>query len=531
MPSIIKVVVCVLLFFSSIFSQAYAISSGTINFSVSPTKYELELQPWESVTLPASIRNNGTTTVTMPITASDFQANGVGGVPSIVRRSELVYPDQELAAWISFADPSVTLAPWEKWTIDFTIDVPVTATPGWHYGAVLFQNDNSVWWAPWKIAIDVDYGIIILATVSGDVIVDVGIGSPRISWWGTSTNADVCEGWDESWSIYDGTCEWNYPWYVWNNPNWEPEYIYPDSCPFGDFTPSRYDGKCIWSVPEENEEEKSEESWEENNSDEDDNKDDFNVEITIPIDNNGNTHIKPEGKIVLKDEDGNIIKAIGKKAIVNDRWAVIWQEIVDYIPINDQWWNILPKTKRIYESEWKGFPYKGYDDEGNQIINFWTPSEYYTNKNKEESGFLMFWERVSEIRQHKTITAEIEIVYYDEDGNPVEFTTATEFPVQYIEQKVTVNPYIVLALLLLSTVGLMSWFAVKWWIVAIKKKSCWNCGEQIKSQWSACPHCKSLQNKKKQKALEELKSKSKASPAKTRKTAPAKRKASTKKTK
>jgi hypothetical protein len=51
-------------------------SFAAINYTVTPIKYELDLQPGESITLPASIRNNGPETVTLPTTASDFQSNG-----------------------------------------------------------------------------------------------------------------------------------------------------------------------------------------------------------------------------------------------------------------------------------------------------------------------------------------------------------------------------------------------------------------------------------------------------------------------
>jgi hypothetical protein len=76
-------------------------------------------------------------------------------------------------------------------------------------------------------------------------------------------------------------------------------------------------------------------------------------------------------------------------------------------------------------------------------VNYWSPSEYYTQKNKDDAGFLMFWERVSENRTHKDITADIELIYYDENGNPIEFNTSKTFTVQYIEQAVSVNPYII----------------------------------------------------------------------------------------
>jgi hypothetical protein len=78
------------------------------------------------------------------------------------------------------------------------------------------------------------------------------------------------------------------------------------------------------------------------------------------------------------------------------------------------------------------------------VVNYWTPGEFYTRKNQEETGFVMFWQRVSEIRTHKTILAEIEMSYLDENGEEIEFNTAKEFQVQYVEQRITNNPYILL---------------------------------------------------------------------------------------
>ena len=484
-------------------------SFAAINFWVTPIKYELTLAPWESITLPMSIRNNGTGTVTMPTATSDFTSSWLGWTPKFVRKSELVFPDQQLSTWITIDDSSLTASAWEEVTTNFTIDVPTTATPGWHYGAVFFKRESWALSTSWNIWIDVDYGIIILLNVSWSIIIGAVIDDPII---GSSSNVfyDRCEWNDTSGSIYDGSCG-----------EWIPALIEEkDVCLLWDFTPSKYDGKCFWPTDSTDQ---ADSNWSVINTW------DFNIDFSFPINNTGNTHIKPTGKIVLKDENWDIIKAIWKETLSNDSWAVTWVNIVDYIPINDQDGNILPYSKRVFESQWKWFPYKTYDIEGNQVVNYWTPSEYYTQKNKQEAWFLMLWERVSETRQHKTITAEIEIIYYDEDGNPVEFTSAQEFPIQYIEQKVTVNPYVILSLLLLFTAWLFTWFGLRWWILWFKKSICWNCEEGIKSHWETCPHCSAIQNKKKHKAYEQQREKEVVKKTNTKRKTPAK-KTATKKT-
>lgn len=560
-------------------SFSWSFAHAAINFTITPIKYELELQPGESITLPASIRNNGDTSVTLPTTASDFQANGTSGIPSIVRKSELVYPDQQLSSWITISDSSVTLEPGEEKSVDFTIDVPQTASPGWHYGAVLFKNDNSETSTSWNIWINVDYGIIILVNVDGDIIVDVDIAEPIIGGSGI-VRYDRCDGPDTSGSIYDGKCKkdpqntedntgWNnsgtgnpvsnedsqvnssnennnssfnqdvvksnpnlIPWYIWKDENGDPIYEFPDDCPFGDFTPSRYDNSCMQFISPISKgnsvkDELGNNIW--NSWAETKNREDFDISFSFPIKNKGNTHVKPTGKIILQDEYWKALKAIGKENITNDAWAIIWEKIVDYIPVNESQWNVLPYSQRIFESEWKWFPYKDFDQTGEPVIKYWSPSEYYTRKNQKEAGFLMFWERVSEVRTHKKITALIEMSYKDAEGNPVEFNTAQEFPVQYIEQRVTVNPYIILWLLLIASIILMTWFGIRWWFLVAKRHKCWKCKKVIKSHWETCPYCKAVQDKKKHKKLEKLMQEEKTEAPKKRRGRPRKNTESSKK--
>jgi hypothetical protein len=507
-------------------SLSYTQVFSAINFGVTPIKYELTMAPWESKTLPMSIRNNGTESVTMPTSNSDFTSSGLGWTPKFVRKSELVFPDQQLSSWITIEDSSLTAAAGEQVTTNFTIDVPTTATPGWHYGAVFFKRQSGEVSSGGNIWIDVDYGIIILVNVEWDVIVDVEIDEPIISNKGN---------WDFKWSgdqwlFDDGFFSYTpntQSWYVWDDSSGQAVYQNPDSCPLGDFTTSKYDNKCFSiteAITPRTDDVVTEDDINSNPGDNNWIPDDFNVSFDFPLNNIGNTHIKPTWKIVLKDENWNIIKAVWKESVANEQGAIIWENIVDYIPINDQGGNVLPKTQRVFESEWRWFPYKVWDDDGNKIIQYWSPSEYYTEKNKQDAGFLMLWERVSESRQHKTITAEIELIYYDEEWNPIEFTSAQEFPVQYIEQRVTTNPYAVLALLLVFTAGLFLWFGMRWFLVLFKRNKCWNCKEKIKSHWETCPHCSAIQDKKKHKAYEEQKK------AEVTKKAPIKRKVTTKKT-
>jgi len=56
----------------------------------------------------------------------------------------------------------------------------------------------------------------------------------------------------------------------------------------------------------------------------------------------------------------------------------------------------------------------------------------------------MPWEVVTDSRTKRNITADIELRYTDIHGNEQVFNAAQEFPIQYIEEKIVINPYMVL---------------------------------------------------------------------------------------
>lgn len=73
------------------------------------------------------------------------------------------------------------------------------------------------------------------------------------------------------------------------------------------------------------------------------------------IKNDGNVHVKPVGKIELVDESGELLKNVGKEAMVSPQGAFIGEKLVDYVPVNDGLGNVLPNSERRFESLWEGF--------------------------------------------------------------------------------------------------------------------------------------------------------------------------------
>lgn len=456
--------------FTIVFSLWINITSANIDLMISPIKYEINVDPGDFITKTAKLINKSENTFTIHTWKSDFIPTWKNWNPKFVRKSELTNPDQELANWITINTDTFIINPKEEKIINFSINVPADATPGWHYWAVFFKNywsENSGSW--WEITINVDYWVLLLITVSWEIIDDT-----------------------EQWDISINTSGWN----SWN------EYLKSviDECII-DLTNSNIDGKCLdfnlyKKAIEDIENQIKSWTWEIISINEEDLKeleDSFKINFNIPFINNWNTHIKPIWKIKLLDENWNEIKGIWKEIIQNDQWTIIGEKIVDYIPINDIWWNILPNSERVFNPEWNWFPYEAYDENWKKIIEYWTPWEYYTKKNAEQKTYIYPWERENERLEQKKIQAIIEVAYKNYEWEDVEFSSAQDFLVNYKTKYIWLNPYFIIGSILTLWLLLLLFIIFR----KILRIKCPKCKKSIKKNMKICPYCWTKQKNKK----------------------------------
>ncbi len=443
------------LFFLLIFFSIYSLWNANINFTVSPIRYEIEASTWSTIIKKALLFNRTDSTIIIKTWVSDFEAKNNSWEPIFIKKSWTESTWQELANWININQESFEIWPKEKKEIEFAIEVPDNATPWWHYWAVFFKDNNSWNNLNWQIKINVDYWVLLLVNVDWEIIID---------WETEDTNIIVNS--------------WGWGWYGEN---------IKDNCEYFDFTSSSFDNKCfdnlndiVWLITDP-EDEIDEEDIDLNSADED-----FSIDFEIPFDNNWNTHIKPTGKITLIDEDWNEIKWIWKESILNEDWAIIWENIVDYLPVNDIWWNVLPGTSRTFESEWKWFPYKKLD----WTFGYWTPEEYYTKKNNEENKYLMPWERFNTRICDEIIKVITEMSYIDENWEEVKFNSAQDLNIKYKETYVWLNPY---ALVCIWFIFIILWLL--WLLFKKKKHKCRKCWKKINKDMKICPYCWKKQKK------------------------------------
>ncbi len=471
------------IFFSILFIFFYfftGAASANLSLGVSPIKYELEVEKWTTITKTAKLINRTDKSLSITTWKSDFVTDGNTWKPKFVRKSELVHPDQQLSSWVNIGTESFVLWPKQEKEVIFTIDIPSNATPGGHYWAVFFHYQTQEEKSGNQVSINVDYWVLILVNVEGEVIKEWEVkdviikssGSSWSSWW--ANRKDNCPLWDMSYSYYDGLCI--------DNPFTDKENL-PESIEVWENTETIEENWEISDIVQnwnsiENTDQTDWKTWKETQ------KNDFNIQIDIPFENKGNTHIKPSGRIILKDEDGQEFEWVGKEIIKDIQGIIVGEKIVDYLPINDIWWNVLPQSERNFQSEWKWFPYQAYNEKWEIIIKYWSPAEYFTQQNIQEKSLLMFWEREREKNSVKKITADIEFVYKDAEGQDIAYNSAKEFDIEYTEK------YIALNYLMIIPAGMILSLLFLFFIWKRSRKiSCKKCGKKIDKHMKACPYC------------------------------------------
>jgi len=191
--------------------------------------------------------------------------------------------------------------------------------------------------------------------------------------------------------------------------------------------------------------------WEKNNNSLTQKSDFSNLPIYFEtkFKNDWNTHLKPTWKIELIDENWETLKNIWKESIISPSWAFIWEKMVDYIPINDALWNVLPKSERKYISIWNWFWYQILKDDWKKVVEFKNLSDYYASKAAEKRAYLQFWEQIHSKTVNKKITANLSLSYEWKDKEKKDFKQSKTFMISYDEQYVWLNYYMIAFVILI----------------------------------------------------------------------------------
>jgi hypothetical protein len=186
----------------------------------------------------------------------------------------------------------------------------------------------------------------------------------------------------------------------------------------------------------------------------------------------------------LYDENDNLIKWVWTENILSENWTIIWEKIVDYLPINQELWNVLPNSQRVFHQKWKWFPYESHDDDWKIVIKYWSPSDYYSERSKISVSRIYLWERINTKLEFKKIRADTYLNYTQSDWKLVEFDSSKDFYIKYKYEYIWFNPYFFICLALAL---LIIWFF--WLLLLLRKKKCPKCKKRINKDMKICPYC------------------------------------------
>ncbi len=104
----------------------------------SPLPINLVTKPGTTITTELKVKNGGTQPETLKIDLMKFQAYEESGKPQLLEPE----PTDDFLNWVTFSEPTFTLAPDEWKTITATFAVPPTASFGYYYAFVFSRSQD-----------------------------------------------------------------------------------------------------------------------------------------------------------------------------------------------------------------------------------------------------------------------------------------------------------------------------------------------------------------------------------------------------
>jgi hypothetical protein len=143
-------------------------SDSSSGLTISPPIKEINLEPGKTYQEKIKVNNPTKNLVEVFPVARNFSASeNETGIPTIETPSEEA--TYGLASWISFSQSKLALTSEQEAEFNYTINVPLDAEPGGHYGAVLFASEPpKIDAGETRVSLASMVGSLILAKVAGD---------------------------------------------------------------------------------------------------------------------------------------------------------------------------------------------------------------------------------------------------------------------------------------------------------------------------------------------------------------------------
>lgn len=127
-----------LVFFLLPVFPVFAQTDGSLSLITSPLPISLTTEPGTSVSTELKIKNGGLQEEKLEITLMKFRAYEDSGKPQLLEREE----GDTFFDWVTFSEPTFTLAPNEWKTVTVTFTVPPEASFGYYYAFVFSRAED-----------------------------------------------------------------------------------------------------------------------------------------------------------------------------------------------------------------------------------------------------------------------------------------------------------------------------------------------------------------------------------------------------
>lgn len=148
-------------------------SSPTAGLTLIPPSFELTANVGGSLNNIVKLQNNLSTPVKIAVDRRNFTAIGEQGAVGLTEEETSF----SLASWISVSPSEVTIAPGATQEFKFSVNVPLNAEPGGHFGSLVFRTIPTENLSGSGAALATELGSLILLRIAGSATEEAAIAS------------------------------------------------------------------------------------------------------------------------------------------------------------------------------------------------------------------------------------------------------------------------------------------------------------------------------------------------------------------
>jgi len=143
-----------------------------VTLSLSPQTFDISANPGETIKNSFKIVNGSDEAITLDATIKNFTVNGEEGGVTLTEEAT----NWSVSDWVNVSPTKSTIDARGSQVYDFVINVPTSAEPGSHFGAIILKSE-SVQIDPVGPSVSQEIGPLILIKVAGDVTEEASIAS------------------------------------------------------------------------------------------------------------------------------------------------------------------------------------------------------------------------------------------------------------------------------------------------------------------------------------------------------------------